>query len=254
MKHGERMRLAGLLIGISLPGIVLAAWQLPGMLDNLDVGLPPITVLVLVATIQSLVLVSAFAVLGVWIAPKVSLSAPVLEAWSQGRPGLSLLASQAKVALPAGFAIGLLMIAVEAAIFQPYLPDALYLLGTPLSMEYLLFALTYGGVVEEVLLRWGAMSLFAWIGFLVMGRRNLAWALVVGNALAAMLFGIAHLPAVGVMVDDVTAPIIVRTIVLNAVPAFVFGLLFQRRGLEAAMFAHMGAHLGMAVPRLIFGA
>ncbi|MDQ2077128.1 type II CAAX prenyl endopeptidase Rce1 family protein [Marinimicrobium sp. ABcell2] len=254
MKLGKRTQLIGLLVGISLPGIVLIALQVPGMVEHLDAELPPRAVLILSAAIQSLVLVSVVAALGAWVAPKVNLRAPAIEGLVDGNSPRSILASQAKFALPVGFGVGVLIVAVEAVVFQPYLPDTLYLLGTPMTLNYLLAALTYGGIVEEVLLRWGVMSLVAWLIFLVLGRRHLGIALVLGNILAAILFGIGHLPAVGLMVGELTTPIILRTLILNAVPGFIFGMFFQRRGLEAAMFAHMGVHVGMAVPRVIFGA
>jgi hypothetical protein len=254
MKLGKRTRIVGLLVGISLPGIVLIALMAPGMVEYLEVELPTPAVLMLAAAIQSLLLVTAMAALGAWVAPKVNLAAPVVEGWARGESGASILASQAKVAFPIGIALGVLIVAADVAVFKPYLPDALYLLGTPLTFQYLLAGLTYGGIVEEVLLRWGVMSLLAWLIYLMMGRRSLATALLFGNALAAILFGAGHLPAVSMMVGELTTPIVVRTIILNAVPGFVFGMLYQRRGLEAAMFAHMGAHLGMALPRFMFGA
>ncbi len=254
MKLTERTRLIALLVAISLPGIVIIALQAPGMVGSLDMELPPPAVLVGAAAVQSLVFVAALAALGSWAAPKVNLSAPVLDGLVKGKMRGSLLALQVKTALPVGVAMGGVMVAVEVLVFRPYLPDSLYLLGHTLTPEYLLAALTYGGIVEEVLLRWGVMSLFAWLAYQMLGRRQLQTALLLGNVIAAVLFGAGHLPAVSAMVGELTTPIIVRTLVLNAAPGFIFGLYFQRRGLEAAMLAHMGAHLGMAVPRIVFGA
>lgn len=254
MGVNPRIQIIGWLVGISVPGILIIALQVPGMVAHLDVELPSLPVLILAAATQSLVLVGAMAALGTWLAPKVGLAAPAIEGLVRGENPGTVLAGQAKAALPVGFGVGLLMVLVEAAIFQPYLPEKLYLLGTPLTPEYLLAALTYGGVVEEVLLRWGVMSLLVWLVHLVMGRRRLRAALLLGNLLAAILFALGHLPAVNLMVGELTTGVIVRTLALNAVPGFIFGLFFLRRGLEAAMIAHMGAHLGMAVPRFIFGA
>lgn len=251
MSLNPRMQLIGLLVGISLPGILIIALQVPGMVAHLAVELPPLPVLMMASVLQGLVLVCAMATLGAWMAPKVGLAAPAIEGLSRGiNPG-SVLAWQAKAALPVGFGVGLLMVLVEVAFFQPHLPENLYLLNTAITWEYLLAALTYGGVVEEVLLRWGVMSLLVWLIYLTMGRRRLRVAILLGNVLAAILFALGHLPAVSLMVGELTTGVIVRTLVLNALPGFIFGLIFQRRGLEAAMIAHMGVHLGMAVPRVI---
>lgn len=254
MKWSERSRMTAVLVAISLPGVGLVALMAPDLVANLDAELPPPAVLVLVTALQTLVLVSALAALGTWLAPGVGLAAPVLSGLAAGHRPLTRLLPQARVAVPVGIGIGMLIVAVEVMVFRPWLPDRLFLLGTPLTFDYLLAALLYGGIVEEVLLRWGAMSLFAWLLFRALGRRRLAVALLLGNALAAILFGLGHLPAVSAMVGELTTPVVIRTLVLNAFPGFVFGLFFQHRGLETAMLAHMGTHLGMAVPRLIFGA
>lgn len=254
MTLGTRMRLIMALVGISLPGIFMIAWQLPAMMAPFDAELPPGSVLILVSALQSLVLVIASAAVGAWVAPKVNLCAPALEGAIKGDRVGTLLVRQARVGLPVGIILGISIVTVEFVVFRAHLPATLFLLDTPMTPGYLLAALTYGGVVEEVLMRWGVMSFLSWLIYLALGRRFLGQALLIGNALAAILFAVGHFPIVIVLAGELTMPIVWRTLLLNGVPGLIFGLLYQRRGLEAAMFAHMGAHLGMAVPRFIFGA
>jgi membrane protease YdiL (CAAX protease family) len=49
------------------------------------------------------------------------------------------------------------------------------------------------------------------------------------------------------MLGELTPALVTRVIVLNTVAGLVFGWLFWRRGLEAAMVAHATAHLPMQV-------
>jgi membrane protease YdiL (CAAX protease family) len=68
--------------------------------------------------------------------------------------------------------------------------------------------------------------------------------------LSALLFGLGHLPVVSALVP-LTPVIVLRTVVLNAVGGLLFGWLFWRRSLEAAMLAHASANLGSAFPAWI---
>jgi membrane protease YdiL (CAAX protease family) len=67
--------------------------------------------------------------------------------------------------------------------------------------------------------------------------------------LAAVLFGVGHLPAVSA-IAPLTSMLVMRTVLLNALGGIVFGWLFWRRSLESAMLAHASAHVGFALVRL----
>ena len=67
------------------------------------------------------------------------------------------------------------------------------------------------------------------------------WAAII---IAALAFGALHLPTVHA-VTALTPAVVARTLVLNALGGVVFGWLFWRRGLEAAMIAQASAHLAM---------
>ena len=63
------------------------------------------------------------------------------------------------------------------------------------------------------------------------------WAFWGANVVAAVLFGLGHLPATAALLP-LTPLIVVRAVVLNGVAAIPFGWLFRRRGIEIAMAAH----------------
>lgn len=102
----------------------------------------------------------------------------------------------------------------------------------------------YGGITEEILMRWGLMSGLAWIVWVLGGKRRIAPALVVATVATAMAFGGGHLPALAAQVE-LTQAIVVRTLVLNAIAALVYAWVFWRHHLEAAMMSHACSHLAM---------
>ena len=67
--------------------------------------------------------------------------------------------------------------------------------------------------------------------------------------LAAVLFGLGHLPATAALLP-LTPAVVARAVVLNGIAGVVFGWLYWRRGLEAAMVAHFCADL---VLHVLFG-
>lgn len=114
------------------------------------------------------------------------------------------------------------------------------------SATPLILGVLYGGLAEEVMLRWGVLSLFAWGLHRWFGRggpRPATWVLVLATLASALLFAAAHLPALAAVTTP-TAALVARTLVLNTLAGVVYGTLFCRRGLESAMAAHAATHLG----------
>jgi membrane protease YdiL (CAAX protease family) len=60
------------------------------------------------------------------------------------------------------------------------------------------------------------------------------------NVISAILFGLGHLPSVS-LVMPITPLVVVAALALNGVAALLFGWLYRRNGLEAAMIAHFTA-------------
>ncbi len=120
----------------------------------------------------------------------------------------------------------------------------------------LAIGMLYGGLAEEVMMRWGVMSLAAWALWRLARRASAAatqpshgvmWAAI---GVSALVFALAHLPAVAQSVP-LTAALVARTLALNALGGVVYGWLFWRRGLESAMLAHASTHVGLALARAV---
>lgn len=104
----------------------------------------------------------------------------------------------------------------------------------------------YGGITEEVLVRWGLMTAIAWAGWKILRTTAdlpssaVMWTAIV---LSALVFGISHLPAVAQSVPQLSASVAVYVTSGNAVFGLIAGYLFWRHGLEAAIAAHVSAHI-----------
>lgn len=192
------------------------------------------------ALINPMVMIAATVALGCWLAPKVGFDAPLLRALLNGKPFFPVLRRQIGPAVIVGI-ITLGILVSYARFTAPYfvgsrIPD----LPMPLATK-----LFYGGVAEELITRWGLMSLAVWIAWRSVGRRYPVpnGCYIVGAVAAALLFSVGHLPVL-FLISDHPAPILIGAVLLgNFIPGFLFGLLFWRRGLEAAMIGHATAHL-----------
>ena len=217
----------------------------------------PLPLLFLILLLQPSILLLIATGVGCLTAPRLGLVSFVYEKMAYGTPVFTRLKPQLNLALVIGLIFAAVIMLLDV-VFLPFMGEEF---ATALAQETNLFAqlgmgMLYGGITEELLLRWGFMSLLVWLGWRLLGRSNYApskgivWGAII---LSAVLFGIGHLPALAVMVP-LTGIIIVRTIFLNALGGIVFGWLYWRHSLEAAMVAHAFAHVGFFIIRLLSSA
>ena len=205
--------------------------------------MPPMAVVVLGQLLQSVLVAAGCAWVGTRMAPRTGLVAPFFRALAERRPaGRSLLAE-----LPLALALGTLFSVAVLALNHlagPALPEVLRRHAPPAmaASDKLLAVLTgassaaYGGIVEELLLRWGLLTLLA-ACLARLGARGAGgfWA---ANLVSALLFGAGHLPAAFKIAGPLALPVIGYVVAANAVAGLACGWLFRRRGLEAAMISH----------------
>jgi len=130
-------------------------------------------------------------------------------------------------------------------VFAPRIPEALSTSDVKAKAWTRFLVSFYGGIDEEILLRLFIVSGLAWI----LGRfwvnasglptNGAFWTAII---LAAILFGLGHLPATKAIVP-LTTMIVVRAVVLNGLAGIAFGWLYWQYGLETAMVAHFSADI-----------
>ncbi len=193
--------------------------------------------------VQNLVLVAIAAAVGTALAPQVGLSAPVFEAIANGEPIPSDLS---EMILP--------ILAVTAILVIPFLLAYYGYIRSRLGKETVKVVeeiriqlglsgrLLFGGLVEEILTRWGLMTLFVWLGTLLVDPATSAvyWAAIV---VSGLLFGLAHLPGLLAAGAQKSSLLYMSAIGTNLWVSLGFGWLYWQYGLIAAVAGHMLFHL-----------
>jgi membrane protease YdiL (CAAX protease family) len=245
-------RLFFLLWSASVIGIILVLpYGLAMIPAKLSSKLPPLHLLLPLQVAQGAIFLGVMTLAGLFFANRIGLSVPILEAWIDGQGIRSKLSSIFLPSILVGLLGTLLLLAMELTVFQPAIrhenptsASALSLWNQPPAWKGVL-ASFYGGIDEEVELRLFALSLLAWLGRFLHRKpdgRPSVQVLWVANILAAVLFGLGHLPMTSTIVP-LTPLIIVRAVVLNGLLGIGFGYLYCTRGLESAMLSHFFADL-----------
>lgn len=216
------------------------------LLQNLPV---PLYVLLAAQLVQAIVLFGLAIFIGLHLARKVGLGLPILEGWLEGREVKSYFKSILGISIGLGILAGILIIGLDMLFsFAGVSINVTQASVNPPAWQGFL-ASFYGGINEEVLLRLFVMTLIAWMISRIKrteeGKPASAgmWLAII---IAAVIFGIGHLPAV-MAITTLTPLVIVRTIVLNAVGGIIFGWLYWKKGLESAMISHFSADIVLHV-------
>lgn len=217
----------------------------------------PLWSLLVVQVGQNAMLFGLAIAAGLWLAAKVGLGLPFLEAWLNGQPLWHKLPRVALLAAVLGVAGALLVILLDGTVFAAAMQDVIAQSGIDTSGETLqpawwkgLLASFYGGIAEEVLLRLFLMTLLTWLGRFISktpAGRATTPVLWIANLLAAVLFGLGHLPSAAAMGLPITAMFVLRTVVLNSLIGIIAGWLYWTRGLESAMISHFAADIVLHV-------
>ncbi|MHC0067495.1 CPBP family intramembrane glutamic endopeptidase [Nostoc sp. UIC 10890] len=205
---------------------------------------PPLGILMLLQGLQYSILLAISILIGIGCAYRVGLHSHLIDHWVLHTDKSPSFAVELKWSLGVG-AAGAIVLLLLDRLMQPALPEALQAANnTERSWLNLLTAIFYGGITEEILMRWGLMSLLVWIAWKVFKQgitlpsQGIYQAAIV---LAALVFGLLHLPATAAIVP-LTPVVIIRALLLNGIVGIAFGWLFWQYSLEAAMLAHISVH------------
>ena len=219
---------------------------LQGLEETAPVSL---SVLVSVSLVQSAVLLLVAVMVGAFLVPRLGMSSHLVQLNNKDS-----FSKELPYSLLAGLVTAVIALMLEA-FFSVFIGAELEQLNQAVPRDALttLAGIFYGGLTEEILVRWGLLSFVAFVFWKLFNRKlakpgaSVMWGSII---LVAVIFGIGHLGAVGVL-TTLTPLLIIRTITLNAVIAIAFGWLFWRKSLESAMVAHMSWHLCITVISLI---
>jgi len=186
----------------------------------------------------------------------MDLGAPILEAWAKGERAPRRKLQFSLIYAPI---IGILVSATTllVSLIPSETLNTEDIAGkVPSAWESLLSAF-YGGLFEEITMRFFFMTLYAWFISLVIAKvRRKKFepskvALWISILISGLAFGAGHLITASQMVT--LSPAIISKIMLgNGIPGVVFGYLYWKRGLEASMAAHFTGDIVLHVIPMLF--
>lgn len=208
------------------------------------------TKLAILPLVNPAILVLLGAAVGTLLADQVGLRSVLLDL-ARGRgldpPGLF----EAVLAFLIGLGIAAaIIIALSIAQWAAWLPPELATASA--GGAGLLPGLLYGGMAEEIMVRFGLMTLLIWLLALepVWDSPPTAAVVWVAIVLAALAFGLGHLPQVAMM-TPLTIPVLLSIVGPNMVAGVAYGWLCWRTCLELGMLAHMATHIGFWLATMI---
>jgi membrane protease YdiL (CAAX protease family) len=236
--------------------IILATYAiLPFVFTLQSIALPKEALpRVLILTLVDVLIYAVLAGIGLFLAARIGLGLPFVEKWLSKKPVWNRFRRVLLTSIIVGVIASLIILIVNKFVFAPPLLSEIERLGitlpeNPPPWQGLLASFS-AGVTEESIFRLFGLTLVAWIGSRVSrdtDGRPTSSVLWVANILAAIAFGLAHLPATAAIGLPLNALVITRAIILNGIGGVAFGWLYWTRGLESAILAHFSADVVLHV-------
>ena len=211
-------------------------------LSPVQVEITPFLIVVSTVT-NNLILFAIACFVGLLLSKRIGMGAPILEGALEGKNQGDALRAILLPSIVWGAVSGVLIVLLSIP-FQSLSVEMLQA-EVDIAPWKALLASFYGGIGEEVLLRLFVVSVLVWITFIIKKNKDgqpTKIGIWVSIVLAAMLFGLGHLPATAAL-TPLTFVVVLRAIVLNGAAGVIFGWLYWRKGLESAMIAHFTADI-----------
>ncbi len=126
---------------------------------------------------------------------------------------------------------------------MPYMPASFLEQSTKFEPS-LITKLGYGGITEEILIRFGMMTFLVWLLYKITGKLT-PMIYGVGILLSSLLFAAGHLPVLFALSNEFNGLLFMYVILGNTIGGLVYGYLYWKHGLEASILAHMFTHVLM---------
>ncbi len=217
----------------------------PGIIALVLLLTPPAGIPRALLAVNPVIMLLAMALIGAWAAPKAGLKSFFVLGSPLNRSSLT------RMALLGTLAGAILTLADHASsgIWRADGALAPQSLAEGAGWQQLILGVTYGGMTEEILMRFGLMSV------LLLGLSKLLprlTAAVVAIILSAALFAVGHLPALVAAQIPLEPALLIRILFLNGVLGAWFGWVFYSTDLESAIKAHAGFHFGAFLTGMLF--
>ena len=188
-------------------------------------------------------------IVGTILFDKVGLTVPTISKFIKPDNTQHSFLEQTKFGIALGLLTGILT-TIVGFIFKSSLPQEFIDLGNKIKITTIA-RFGYGGLTEELLMRFGFMTLIVWIVYKISMRLNTTtyWT---GIILAAILFAFGHFPIAFSAVKHPSISLLTYILIGNSIAGIFFGWLYWKKGLEAAFIGHIFAHIAMILGENLF--
>lgn len=237
MQKSSNLRVAISLFGLGLVGIASLLWVSPPALPP-KLEIDPNTLSWITLVNPSILLIISITI-GTLLKDSSGIKLPILDP-KENRPILPFFKSLINpwLALTSFSALGVFIIYLGTCWgFDSGYREIINGPGLPFHTRML-----YGGITEEILMRYGLMTLLLWI-LKEIDRPNSHVQFWMANILTSILFATGHLPT---LFNEVPSPSIwtlIYILIGNFWAGLCFGYAFWKYGLILAILTHMGFHL-----------
>ena len=233
------------LVSAGMIGVLSALPSAGNLLERTAVNAKvPVQVLAAGQLLQSAFWMLLTVGIGLTLAARTGLGAPLLRSYFAGERVGRKLRSYVLPAVMLALFTTMLVTALDRLYFAPRMPGFSSAISQVSGWKGILVSL-YGGITEEILTRLFLVTLLAWILSWFRhtddGRPTPAvmWIAILS---VAVIFGLGHLPAT-LASTPFSMTVLARAIVLNGMYGTVFGYLYWKRGLESSMMCHFASDL-----------
>lgn len=235
-----------ILFCLSIPGVFIAMTRLvhfllPNNTEELKKRASRLVIL------QALFMVLAMSFTGSLLSPKTGLGDPVLNSLLQGHGLLdTFLASLFPVfiySLICFVVFCFIYYGIVRSILDEQSIEAMTKLRAALKLDG---CLLYGGVVEEIIARWGLMNLVAFFTLLFVKQMSIT-VVYTAITLSGLMFAIGQIPVYLAAGCSSSRRLVYSLVLLSLCQSLFFGFIFWHYGLVGAIIAHLLFHIYWAV-------
>ncbi|MEN4006647.1 MAG: CPBP family intramembrane glutamic endopeptidase [Methanobacteriaceae archaeon] len=269
MKEPINWKLFWILLGacvFSVIAIIPYTLTLQAQLRLLEELPVPSHILLPIQILENAIMFAIAIFVGLYLAKKVGLGAPILESWLEGKETRGYLKSILAISIASGAMAGFLIILLDFMFFDgvvifpqvtvsiwqifwwsPVQKEALFIDAVPIWQRFL--ATFYAGIAEEVMMRLFLMTLLVWVFYKIKKTaegKPTNFGMWLAIIITEVLFSVGHLLATANLIQN-TGLFVIRTIVLSSIGGVIFGWLYWKKGLESAMLSHFSAAIVLRV-------
>lgn len=202
----------------------------------------------LLTLINPTILLILFSVIGTVLYQKVNFKVPFIEKLIGIRKEKIEITSILKYGVLGGILSGILL-SLVSSVFIPILPAEFLELGESLKPT-LAARFLYGGLTEEILMRFGLMTLIVWLCSKIF-KGTKPFVFWTGIVITAIIFALGHFPIAFQAVDNPSTGLLTYILIGNSIGGIIFGWLYWKKGLESAFIAHIFTHVVMVLAEQI---